>query len=121
MEGGYSLISSRWISGLKKIQRSALCDIFGPLKITLALILFTWYSINMTGDDIRKWRMKNGYTQGQLAEVLGIAALTISRWERGDRDIPPYLHITLKCIPKRGGEIRKAGRPKGSTKKQERR
>jgi transcriptional regulator with XRE-family HTH domain len=74
----------------------------------------------MTCDDLKTWRKKNGYSQSQLAEVLGIATLTVSRWERGDREIPPYLHITLKCVKKKGGEIRKAGRPKGSTKSERR-
>src|SRR5208283_3864525 len=75
------------------------------------------YTLSMTGKELKAWRHKNGYSQSQLAEVLGITALSVSRWEREEREIPSFLHITLKCIPKKGGEILR-GRPKGSSTKQ---
>ena len=73
---------------------------------------------NMIAQDLSKWRIKNGYSQSQLAEALGVITLTVSRWERGIREIPPFLHLALKSLPKKGGEI-KRGRPavKGSTTK----
>jgi transcriptional regulator with XRE-family HTH domain len=73
---------------------------------------------NMTGNELQVWRVKNGYSQSQLAKALGVITLTISRWEREDREIPPFLHLALKSLPKRGGEI-KRGRPalQGSIKK----
>jgi transcriptional regulator with XRE-family HTH domain len=71
---------------------------------------------NMIGKELRAWRVENGYSQNDLAKALGVITLTVSRWERGDREIPPFLHLALKALPKRGGEIRR-GRPtvKGST------
>jgi len=73
---------------------------------------------NVTGQELYKWRAQNGYSQSQLAKALGVITLTVSRWEREDREIPPFLHLALKSLPKKGGVIRR-GRPalQGSTKK----
>jgi DNA-binding XRE family transcriptional regulator len=65
----------------------------------------------MTPDELKKWRNKNDYSQSQLAKVLGVITLTISRWERGVREIPPFLHLALECLEMRGGETKK-GTPK---------
>ncbi len=72
----------------------------------------------MEGKALQKWRIRNGYSQGDLARALGVIKLTVTRWENGKRDIPPFLHLALKALPKKGGEIRR-GRPalKGSTEK----
>ena len=72
----------------------------------------------MTGKELQTWRVNNGYSQSQLAKALGVIKLTVSRWEREDREIPSFLHLALKALPKRGGEI-KTGRPavKGNTTK----
>lgn len=72
----------------------------------------------MTPKELQKWRIKNGYSQSNLAKALGVIALTISRWEREDREIPPFLHLALKSLPKKGDDI-KRGRPvlKSSTTK----
>ena len=66
----------------------------------------------MTPQELKKWRKLNGYSQSQLAKVLGVASLTISRWERGARAIPVFLHLTLKCVEKRGGEQEVKGKGK---------
>ncbi len=31
---------------------------------------------------------------------------TISRWERGTREITSFLHLALRAIPKKGGEYK---------------
>jgi transcriptional regulator with XRE-family HTH domain len=59
---------------------------------------------------LKAWRNNNGYSQSQLAKVLGVSTITVSRWERGDGKVPPFLHLVLKYLKKRGGEIR-IGRP----------
>ena len=64
----------------------------------------------MKPKELQKWRQLNGYSQSQLAGTLGVITLTVSRWERGEREIPSFLHIALKCLKRRGGEIR-TGRP----------
>ena len=64
----------------------------------------------MTSAELYKWRQRNGYSQSQLARALGVVTLTVSRWERAEREIPPFLHLALDSLPKKGGEI-KIGRP----------
>ncbi len=59
----------------------------------------------MKPPELKKWRAANGYTQGELAEVLGVALMTVSRWECGTREIPSFLHLALKAIPKKGGKV----------------
>lgn len=77
----------------------------------------------MKPKELQRWRQLNGYSQSQLAEALGVAVITVSRWERASRDIPPFLHLALKSLPKKGGEIRigrpplKESKPRKKTKK----
>jgi transcriptional regulator with XRE-family HTH domain len=61
----------------------------------------------MTTKELKAWRKKNGYSQSQLARVLEVTSLTISRWERGDRKIPSFLHLTLECLERKGDELKK--------------
>ena len=61
------------------------------------------YNHNMTPDKLRKWRKANGYSQSQLAKVLQVHVMTISKWERGERAIPPFLELALKSVPVKGG------------------
>ena len=35
------------------------------------------------GMDVREWRHARGLSQSQLARLLGVESVTISRWERG--------------------------------------
>jgi transcriptional regulator with XRE-family HTH domain len=62
----------------------------------------------MKSEDLKKWREANGYSQGGLAEVLSVHIMTVSRWERGVREIPPFLHLALEYL---------AIQAKGKTKK----
>jgi transcriptional regulator with XRE-family HTH domain len=62
----------------------------------------------MTPKELKAWRKKSGYSQGKLAKALGVASLSVSRWERGVREIPSFLHLALAGLEKRGGEIKKA-------------
>jgi DNA-binding transcriptional regulator YiaG len=64
----------------------------------------------MLPEELKTWRVKHSYSQSQLAKILDVSTVTISRWETGARDIPPFLHLTLKCIKKKGPGI-KPGRP----------
>jgi DNA-binding XRE family transcriptional regulator len=52
----------------------------------------------VTGDELRKWREKQGYTQQQLAAKLGTHFVTVNRWENGAREIPSFLTLTLKAL-----------------------
>lgn len=64
----------------------------------------------MTPAGLKAWRAQNGYSQSQLAEVLGVASMTVSRWERGVREIPSFLHLALECTKKKGKKTKKKGR-----------
>ena len=66
----------------------------------------------MKPDDLKKWRKKNNYSQSQLARALGVHTLTISKWERADREIPSFLHLALECMERKEVKPR-AGRPSG--------
>ena len=76
------------------------------------------YMLTMTSDELRKWREVNGYSQARLAKALAVAVMTISRWERGVRAIPPFLHLALRFLELEGGgpEIVRRGRKKKTGK-----
>ncbi|WP_420265378.1 helix-turn-helix domain-containing protein [Candidatus Magnetominusculus dajiuhuensis] len=58
----------------------------------------------MTPKELKKWRADNGYTQVTLAKALSVIPITVSRWERGVREIPKFLHLALKYLELKGGE-----------------
>lgn len=37
----------------------------------------------MKPKEFKAWRMKNGYSQTRLANILGVSPLTVARWEWG--------------------------------------
>jgi DNA-binding XRE family transcriptional regulator len=62
--------------------------------------------------DLVKWRKKNGYSQITLGKALGVITITVYRWEKGMRAIPPFLHLALKYLEMKGGDKRKTKRRK---------
>jgi len=64
------------------------------------------YTLNMTPTALKTWRKRNSYSQGRLAKILGVIPLTVSRWERGVRVIPSFLHLALRCLELEGGELK---------------
>ena len=50
------------------------------------------------GDRLRKVRFSKGYTQAELAKMLGIPMATYASYERGDRDIPTFMFYRLSKI-----------------------
>lgn len=63
------------------------------------------YILTMTKDDLKQWREKQGYSQAALANALGVHVMTISKWERGIREIPAFLNLALRAIEIEGGEM----------------
>jgi len=49
----------------------------------------------MTPAELKAWRTRRGLSQLRLAVLLGVSGLSVSRWERADRPIPPWLHLAL--------------------------
>ena len=68
-------------------------------------------TFNMDTKELITWRTKHGLSQEALANMLGVTKACISRWESGHRQIPAFLHITLKCLKvKKGGEVKAKGK-----------
>jgi len=70
------------------------------------------YIKTMTPIDLKEWREANGYSQSGLAEVLSVHIMTVSRWERGVREIPPFLHLALKFLEMQAKEKTKKRKEK---------
>jgi transcriptional regulator with XRE-family HTH domain len=67
----------------------------------------------MKPDDLKARREALKLTQDQLARELGIDVMTVSRWERGARSIPPYLSLAIETVERRQAAARStAGRRK---------
>jgi transcriptional regulator with XRE-family HTH domain len=52
----------------------------------------------ITSDEIRAIRDRLGFTQPQLAGVLGVTRITVSRWESGGQMPPPRLIELLRLF-----------------------
>jgi transcriptional regulator with XRE-family HTH domain len=60
----------------------------------------------MKAKELKAWRESKGYSQKELASILGVTIVCISRWENKARAIPSFLHLALECLEKKGGEIK---------------
>ncbi len=52
----------------------------------------------MTPTQLIEWRKRWGYTQPQLADLLGLTRYTVLRWEKGQYAIPKWLRLALRAI-----------------------
>jgi len=59
----------------------------------------------MKPKELRQWRMANGYNQERLAKALSVHVQTISRWERGAREIPSFLKLALGYLELKGDKL----------------
>jgi len=50
------------------------------------------------GIRLRAWRNDHNLTQKQLAKHLGVAWLTVQRWETGHRAQPSFLYLALERL-----------------------
>jgi DNA-binding transcriptional regulator YiaG len=74
---------------------------------------------NMTPSELKIWRKRNGYTQTELARVLGVGQVAVARWETGVRKIPSLLPLALEALEWRKKEVNdNKGPQKKKTKKE---
>lgn len=66
----------------------------------------------MSPKELTAWIEASGYNRLELAEMLGVSNVSVSRWEHGTREIPSFLHLALECLEKKGGRT-----DQGKTKK----
>ena len=48
-----------------------------------------------SGFRLRECRVERGYTQAQIAAVLGVSRVAYTHYEKGDRDIPTEMIVQL--------------------------
>ena len=53
------------------------------------------YRCAMTQKQLCAWRHRRGFTQAELARILGVSRWTIVSWEGGRRDIPDMVPKAL--------------------------
>ena len=49
----------------------------------------------MSGKELTAWIEASGYSRKELADLLGVSHVTLSRWEHGARRIPSLLRLAL--------------------------
>jgi transcriptional regulator with XRE-family HTH domain len=49
-------------------------------------------------ETIKAWRERHALSQSDLAACLGVDVMTVSRWERGAQNAPPFLRLALMAI-----------------------
>lgn len=77
----------------------------GAIQRKWLIIIGHWSIHNhMKAHELRNWRVRTCYSQSQLAKVLQVDVMTISRWERGLREIPSFLHLALAYLELKGTE-----------------
>lgn len=56
----------------------------------------------MSPEQLREWRARLGFTQGECARLIGVDHRSWQRWELGERHVPPpvqrLLHL-IECQP----------------------
>lgn len=63
----------------------------------------------MEKDEFKQRRERLGLTQVELANLLGYASNTVSRYETGTLDIPKYMELVLEALEHR--QIEKLKQP----------
>jgi transcriptional regulator with XRE-family HTH domain len=68
----------------------------------------------LTGRELRRQRLRLGLTQRELAERLGMARNTITRYERGFLPtIPKYVELAIRTLATEARGSQRKGRDRG--------
>ncbi len=100
-----------WINGLTKTRHEQ------SIKIPLDNYKPLAYIKAMTNTELKNWREREGYSQGRLAEALGIHVMTVSKWERGIRAIPPFLRLALRALELGGAKDKQGDKTETKTER----
>jgi len=76
-------------------------------KLPLDIYRHMVYISIMRPAELKEWRQRIGCSQAKLAGELGVDVMTVSRWERGVREIPSFLHLALGYLELKGVETKK--------------
>ena len=60
--------------------------------------MYRWYSLSMTGKELRQIRKRLGLSQSQLAKVMETTVTSVARWERGERPISGPVSVLVKLL-----------------------
>jgi len=52
----------------------------------------------MEGMELKEQRNALGFTQAQLAEILGVEPNTVARWENEVLSIPKYIALAMETV-----------------------
>jgi plasmid maintenance system antidote protein VapI len=52
----------------------------------------------MTASELEKWQKRMGLSVEELAALLKVHPVTVSRWRHQARDIPPFLFLALEAL-----------------------
>ncbi len=52
----------------------------------------------MTGNDLKRWREKMGFTQGQLSKALEVSRQTIVGWEKSEEPLSRIVQLALSAL-----------------------
>lgn len=61
----------------------------------------------MKADQIKTWRQARNLSQSALAALLKVDVMTVSRWERNEREAPSFLSLALEAL---GQKLKGKGR-----------
>lgn len=62
-------------------------------------------TVNPLPLELADWRRERGYTQENLAEMLGVQVAAVHRWENDKRPMVAYLWLALNGIDFRNKEL----------------
>ena len=97
MCGGNALEAARSIGMNRTVMKDQIPLIQG--KIGTALGIYKVVDNVQTGNNIRKYRMKTGFTASEMAELLGINRRTYYHWEKGETTVPEHwLRMIADCL-----------------------
>ena len=64
--------------------------------------MLDWEVTVVEGMTVKRWRETRGLTQEDLAQLLGVRAISVSRWERNVQKPPgKLLELALEALERR--------------------